>query len=87
MQILQESTCAKVSFLIKLQAWSTTLLKKNLAQVLSCEFCEISKNTFFNRTPLGDCFCTLEIFSVYLKNYKEAAAYIKSTKKLPWKIF
>ena len=24
-----------------------TLLKRTLAQVLSCEFCEISKNTFF----------------------------------------
>ena len=47
MQILQENTCAKVSLLIKLQAWSATLLKKTLAQVLSSEFCEISKNTFF----------------------------------------
>ena len=26
--------------------------KETLAQVLSCEFCEISKNTFFYRTPL-----------------------------------
>ena len=29
----------------------TTLLKKRLAQVFSCEFCEISKNTFSYRTP------------------------------------
>ena len=36
----QENTCARVSFLINLQAWG-------LAQVFSCEFCEISKNTFF----------------------------------------
>ena len=28
-------------------------LKQTLAQVFSCEFCEISKNTFFHRTPLG----------------------------------
>ena len=41
----QENTCARVSFLIKLQ-------KETLAQVFSCEFCEISKNTFFYRTPL-----------------------------------
>ena len=27
-----------------------TLLKKRLAQVFSCEFCEIFKNTFFYRT-------------------------------------
>ena len=26
--------------------------KEVLAQVFSCEFCEISKNTFFHRTPL-----------------------------------
>ena len=37
----QENTCAKVSFLIKLQK------KEALAQVFSCEFCDISKNTFF----------------------------------------
>ena len=30
-----------------------TLFKKEaLAQVFSCEFCEISKNTFLHRTPL-----------------------------------
>ena len=26
--------------------------KETLAQVFSCEFCEISKNTFFDRIPL-----------------------------------
>ena len=26
--------------------------KETLAQVFSCEFCEISKSTFFDRTPL-----------------------------------
>ena len=36
----QENTCAKFSFLIK-----------TLAQVFSCEFSEISKNTFPYRTP------------------------------------
>ena len=30
--------------------------KGTLAQVFSCEFCEISKNTFSYRTPLDDCF-------------------------------
>ena len=30
--------------------------KETLAQVLSCEFCKISKNNFFTE-PLGDCFC------------------------------
>ena len=40
-------------FLIKLQAEAYNFIKKEtLAQVFSCEFCEISKNTFFYRTPL-----------------------------------
>ena len=30
--------------------------KETLAQVFSCEFCEISKNTFSDITPPGDCF-------------------------------
>ena len=40
LQNSQESTCARVSFLIKLQA-----------EVCNCEFCEISKNIFSYRTP------------------------------------
>ena len=31
---------------------ATLLKKETLAQVFSCEFCEISKNTFYYRTPL-----------------------------------
>ena len=31
---------------------SSLLKKETLAQVFSCEFREISKNIFFNRTPL-----------------------------------
>ena len=42
LQNSQENTCAKVFF----------IKKEALAQLLSCEFCEISKNTFFYRTPL-----------------------------------
>ena len=30
--------------------------KETLAQAFSCEFCEISKNTLFYRTPLDNCF-------------------------------
>ena len=52
LQNLQENICARASFLIKLQAEACNLIKKeNLAQVFSCEFCEISKNTFSYRTP------------------------------------
>ena len=49
----QEDTCARVSFLIKLQAGACKFIKKEtLAQESSCGFCKISKNTFFYRTPL-----------------------------------
>ena len=48
----QEDTCARVSFLIKLHASACNFIKKEtLPLVLSCEFCEISKNTLFCRTP------------------------------------
>ena len=33
-----------------------SIKKESLAQVFSCEFCEISKNTFSGRTPLVDSF-------------------------------
>ena len=50
----QENAYARVSFLIIVQALGLAcnfIKKETLAQVFSCEFCEISKNTFFNRTP------------------------------------
>ena len=42
--------------------------KETLAQVFFCEFCEISKNTFFNRTPLVAASAGEEIllYSIYL---------------------
>ena len=53
LQNLQENTCVKLSFLIVTCLRPATLLKKEtLAQVFSCEICEISKNIFSNRTPL-----------------------------------
>ena len=46
-QNLQENTCARVSFLIKLQALACNFIKKEtLAQVFSYEFCETSNKTF-----------------------------------------
>ena len=60
MQNSQENTCVRVSPLIKLQVSACKFIKKEtlasacnfnkkvtLAPVFSCEFCEISKNTFF----------------------------------------
>ena len=53
LQISQEIICARISFVLKLQADAWNLIKKEaLAQVFSCEFCEIFKNTFFYITPL-----------------------------------
>ena len=46
----QENTCARVSFLIKLQVPG-----------LKVEFCEISKNTFSYRTPMAH---TIHVASV-----------------------
>ena len=46
LQNSQENTCAKVSFLIKLQAWGNFIKKETLAQLFSSEFGEISKNPF-----------------------------------------
>ena len=46
----QENTWARVSFLIK-QA-GNFIKKETLAQVFSCEFCDISKNTFLHRATL-----------------------------------
>ena len=44
----EENICARDSFLIKSQAPAYDFIKKeNLAQMSSCEFCEISKNTLF----------------------------------------
>ena len=56
LEILQNSqgnTCVRVSFLINLQGSTCNLIKKQtLAQVFPCEFCKISKNTYFYRTPV-----------------------------------
>ena len=44
---ISQKKIARVSFLIKLLVSGLTL-----AQVFSCEFCKVSKNTFFHRTIL-----------------------------------
>ena len=44
----QENTCARVSYLIKLQASTCNFIKNEIrAQVFSCEFFQIFKNTYF----------------------------------------
>ena len=52
LQNSQENTCTRVSFLIKLPQACNFIKKETLAQTFYCEVCEISKNTFFHKTPL-----------------------------------
>ena len=62
----QENTCARISFLIKLQACACNFVKKeNLTQVFSSEFCEIFMNTFSYRTPLQCCFWSSQYFCYF----------------------
>ena len=62
-QNLQENTCARVSFLIKLQAPACTFIKKEtLTQVFSREFCESFKNTFLWNTSGGSFFINYQVF-------------------------
>ena len=46
-QNVQENTCARISFLINLQAPATLLKKETGARVFSCEFSKILKSIFF----------------------------------------
>ena len=43
--------------------------KETLAQVFSCEFCKISKNTFFLQNTSGGCFCSTLQFILKSRNY------------------
>ena len=47
-KIHQRKTCAKVSFIMNCRSTEFNFIKKDIpAQMFSCEFCEISYNTFF----------------------------------------
>ena len=67
-QNVQKNTCARVSFLMKLQTSPCRFIKKEtLAQVFSCEFCEISKNTFLQST-YGQLFLCMKEIHLQRKN-------------------
>ena len=56
----RENTCARVSPVPESQACNV-IKKETLAQVFSCEFCEISKNQFFAEhlwTTVSACRCS-----------------------------
>ena len=62
----QENACVRDSFIIKLQACNF-IKKESLAKVFSCEFCEISKNTFLYRTSVA-VFVSLALIGVKIPN-------------------
>ena len=74
-QSLEGNTYARVSFLLKKRKKREK--KQTLTQVFSCEFYEISKNIFFDRTPLDDCFWNhLNLFSVPKLSFDEDIQFI-----------
>ena len=84
----QEYTCARVSFLIKGQA-SGFIKKEILAEVFSCEFCEIFKNSYSYRTPpvaASECSRSLEYEkrtdqNFIMQNLRHGKEYCISKKK------
>ena len=70
-----------ISARVSLQSQACNFIKKeSLAQLFSCEFCEISRNTFFNRTPPVDAsenwfsciiFISLLEYSDYLEHWSK----------------
>ena len=61
----QENNCARVSILIKLQSCDFIKIE-TLAQVFSCEFCEISNDTF----PTGHLRWLLLDIIIYKKRFR-----------------
>ena len=52
----KENTCARVSFLIKLQALQLYFQKRLWHRCFCCKFSEISKNNFFLQSTSRGCF-------------------------------
>lgn len=55
----KEKTCSRVYFLIKLFTDACSFMKKRLAEVPSCRFCEICKEALFSLDPSGGCFSSI----------------------------
>ena len=62
--------CQRLFFNSIWRPMACNFIEKSLAQVFSCEFCEISKDTFFYRTPLVT---VLEPRNVCFKNSNKEA--------------
>ena len=81
----QKNTCARVSLVIKLQA-SNVIKEDILAQVFSCEFCEVLKNIFLTE-HLWATASVDNLMQTHLKsspvnfiNYKSMQAYLFNKK-------
>ena len=75
-QDLHGNTCAGVSFVIKPQAACNSIKEETPVQVFSCEFCRVSKYTFFYRTPLTTASHNIKLENIIKQIFK------KVTKKL-----
>ena len=76
-QSLQQNTCARVSFLKMLQALACSCIKKEtLAQVFSCESCEISGGTrFFLKNTSWRLFLVCERGVILSFNFNTSSAF------------
>ena len=67
----KENTCARVSILIKLQASVCNFLEKEtLAQVLSCEYCEIFRRPIFKN--ICEQLLLLQLIDILKRYYRGA---------------
>ena len=71
----QKNTCVWISFLTKL----SFIKIETLLRVFSCEFYEISKNTFFLKNTSGGCFWTN--WYLWMKNIKIISLTLQLKKK------
>ena len=76
----QENTCARASFLLKLQAVGVNFIKKETpTQRFRSEFCEIVKNTHFVehlRTAASESLQKPEVYAFYYTSAKLLNAYL-----------
>ena len=78
----QKNNCARVSFLIKLQAGSLQLYQtKTPAEMFSCEFCE-NIRVFILKNIADDYFYTKEISVLCKKFNDQNAKWVSYCKKL-----
>ena len=71
-EAVPETCSVKKVFLKILRESCNFIRKETLAQVFSCEFCKISKNTFSYRTPLVAASSSPEPLSLHVECFQDA---------------